>query len=189
LSDLQEGEMKGIRLRGIFELQSDGRLKLDFWRPEEPALKEFSSHAVVFSKATSPIVRPNKPPPPTPAPYVAPTPAPDEALITEGKERHERGDNAGAIEALSKAIALNPKNANAFFWRGMYFFRTNDDAAAIADFEKAMELDPTMNLQDLIDKTKIVLKHTEEAKATASPEPEKPTASPARSRAKTKRKP
>jgi len=169
-------------MRGIFELQSDGRLKLDFVKgpPEAAALKEFTKEALVISRATAPIVRSNKPPPPTPTPYVAPTPAPDEVLVTEGTKRYDSGDDAGAIEALEKAIALNPKNARAFFWRGMCFDRKKDWAAAIADFEKSMELDPTRNLQDLIDKTKVVLKNEEEAK---------PTATPARSRAKPKRKP
>lgn len=71
--DLEEGEVKGQRLRGIFELQTDGRLKLDFGRPEAPTLKEFSSQALVFSKAPSPVVRPNKP---APKPFVASTPSP-----------------------------------------------------------------------------------------------------------------
>ena len=186
LFDFEEGEMKGSKLRGIFELQSDGRLKLDFVEKQLEPLKEFTKDALVFSKATSPVLRSNKPARPTPPPYVAPTPyvappaPPDEALVTEGMQSYDRGDDAGAMEALEKAIALNPKNARAFFWRGMCLSRKKDWAAAIADFEKAMELDPTRNLQDLIDKTKVVLKNEEEAKATATPE---------RARAKTKRKP
>ena len=80
------------------------------------------------------------------------------------------------MEAIEKAIALNPKNASAYFWRGMWI-RTKDAPAALADFEKAMELDPSMKLQDLIDSMKADLK-----KEGAKP-------SPARSRVKTKRKP
>jgi uncharacterized protein (TIGR03067 family) len=173
LSDLQEGEVKGIRLRGIFELQRDGRLKLDFAKDEEAPPKEFGKSALVFSRATSPIVRPNKPPRPKPTPgpastpYVAPTPAPDEALIDEALERHKSGDDSGAIELLSKAIALNPKNGRAFYWRGSFAHNKQDYAAAVADYEKAQELDPTRNLQDLIQKVKAVLELT----SRASPEP------------------
>jgi uncharacterized protein (TIGR03067 family) len=182
LSDLQEGEVKGIRLRGIFEWQSDGRLKLDFAKDEEPPPKEFGKQALVFSRATSPIVRPNKPPRPKPTPYpastpyVAPTPAPDEALIDEALEHHKSGDDSGAIELLSKAIALNPKNGRAFYWRGSCAHSKQDYAAAVADYEKAQELDPTRNLLDLIQKTKAVLESTTQR---ASPEP---------TRAKKKRK-
>jgi hypothetical protein len=165
LSDLEEGEMKGITLPGIFEFQSDGRLRLDFKRDSDAPPKEFSEQALLFSKATSPVVRPNKPPPPTSTayptstPYVAPPPSADEALITEAKQRHDSGDDTGAIELLNKALALNPKNASAFFWRGMCFSGKKDWAAAIADFEKTMELDPARDLRDLIDKTKVVLQH------------------------------
>lgn len=74
--DFEEGPLKGGKLHGSFELQSDGRLKLDFDEKEPP--KEFSNKAVVFSKATSPIVRSNKPPPPPPpTPYAAPSSAPE----------------------------------------------------------------------------------------------------------------
>ena len=62
----------------------------------------------------------------------------------------------------------------------MCFDRKKDLKAAIADYEKAMELDPSMNLQDLIDKTKVVLKNEEDARPTATTEP---------TRRKTKRKP
>lgn len=175
LFDFEEGHMKGEKLRGIFELQSDGRLKLDFMKgPEAPPLKEFSKEMLIFFRATSPIVRSNKPEPPTPTPDVAstpsqaPTPSPDEALVAEAQQRFDRRDYAGAIDALSKAIALNPKNAKAFFWRGQCFYG-NDNSAALADFEKAMELDPSMKLQELITGMKAARKETKRAKETATP--------------------
>ena len=186
LTDLQEGEKKGIRLRGIFEWQSDGRLKLDFARDEESPPKEFSKQAVVFSRATSPIVRPNKPPRPKPTPYVAPITPPDEKLIEEGKDLFRRNDYDGAIKAYTKAIELNPKNANAFFWRGNCYVDKKEEAAALADYEKAQELDPTMKLQTLIDAMKQT-QRVERELVTPSPPPATPTASP--TRAKTKRKP
>ena len=186
--DIEEGEMKGEKTRGIFELQSEGRLKLEFPKgPEAPPLNEFTEKAVVLSKATSPVVRPNKPPPPTPTPlpeskpYAAPTPPPDEALVNQAKQRYDRGDEAGAIEALGKAITLNPKNADAYIWRGLWT-RTKDETAAIADFEKAMELNPSPKLKELIDSQKAARKARERAQATTRATPE-------RSPGKTKRKP
>lgn len=178
LFDIEAGD-KAEKIRGVFELQSDGRLKLDF--PNGPqAVTDFTKDALVFSRATSPVVPSNKPALPPPTPYQAPPEPPDEVLVTEGMQKYDHGDDAGAMEALEKAIALNPKNARAFFWRGMCFSRKKNWAAAIADFEKANELKPSMNLQDVIEKTKVVLKNEEEAKVTATPEP---------TRRKTKRKP
>ena len=178
LSDLQEGEVKGMRLRGIFELQSDGRLKLDFARDEEPPPKEFTNKAVVFSKATSPVVRSNKPPPPPPTPYVAPVTPPDEKLLEEGKDLFRRKDYDGAIKAYTKAIELNPKNANAFYWRGICFSEMKNEAAELADYEKAQALDPTMRLQTLIDAMKQTQRVDREL-ATESPTPATPTVTPA----------
>src|SRR5205823_1726653 len=62
--DFPDGEMKAQTLRGIFELQSDGRLKLDFPKEQqEQATMQFTKDALLFSKATSPIVRSTKPTP------------------------------------------------------------------------------------------------------------------------------
>jgi uncharacterized protein (TIGR03067 family) len=143
LFDFEAGDLKGQRLRGLFEFQSDGRLKLDFQKdPEAPALKEFSKEALVFSKATSPIVRPNKP---APTPYVAPGPSPDEKFFSEGQTLYERKDYDGAIAAYTKAISLNPKNAVAYNHRGICFVLKGDTDAAIADYEKAIELNPSLS--------------------------------------------
>jgi hypothetical protein len=185
--DIEEGKGidKGERAPGIFELQSDGRLKLEFSKRTE-ALKEFTKEAIVFSKATSPLVPSNKPPPPTPAPYVAPTPSPDEKLLEEGKDLFRRKDCDGAIKLYTKAIELNPKNANAFYWRAICYEDKKNEAAALADYEKAQELDPTMKLQSLIDAMKQLEKVDREL-ATATPTPANSTATP--TRATTKRKP
>lgn len=140
---------KGGNVRAIFEVQSDGRLRIEFQgEPKAPPLKEFTKEAMVFSKATSPLVRSNKPPPPPPSP--------DELLVKEAVQRYDRGDCAGAMEGVEKAIAHNPKNARAFFYRGLCFYSRKDWPTAIADFEKAMELDPSLKLEDLIEKTKVL---------------------------------
>ncbi len=152
LFDIEESDLKGQTGRGIFELQSDGRLKLDFAKgPEAPPLKEFTKETVVLSKATSPIVRSNKPAAPTPTP-----PAPDEIMVNAAVQRYDRGDYAGAMEGLEKALALNPQNARAIYYRGLCFYSKKEWPAAGADFEKAMELDPSMKLQDMINSTKVV---------------------------------
>ena len=65
--DFDAEAMKGLRQRGIFEFQRDGRLKLEFPKGAEPApLTEFTKEALVLSKANSPVVPPNKPTPPAP---------------------------------------------------------------------------------------------------------------------------
>jgi len=151
LFDFEEGEFKGHTLRGFLELQSDGRLKVDLSEKQERGFSD--RETILLSRATTPIVRSTKP---APTPYQAPTPPPDEALVTEAIGRYDHGDDAGAMEALDKALALNPKNARAFFQRGLCFDRKKDLKAAIADYEKAMELDPSMELEDLIRKTKVV---------------------------------
>ena len=148
LFDFEEGgDMSGERLRGIFELQSDGRLKLDFMKdPAAPPLKEFTKEALVFSKAATPVVRPNKP---TPTPDVAPAKSPDEKLIEEGNDLSKRKDYDGAIKAYTKAIELNPKNAGAYSRRGGCFQFKEDYDAAIADYKKAIALDPSRYSEDL----------------------------------------
>jgi hypothetical protein len=157
LFDLEEGELKGQRMRGILEMQSDGRLKLDFAKePEAPPLKEFTERMLIFSKATSPLVRSNKPPPPTPPP-----PSSDEVLAKEAEKRYDGGDYAGTIEVAGKAIAQNPKNARAYFYRGLCFYRNKEWPKAAADLEKAVELDPSLKVQDMINQAKVLYPATE----------------------------
>lgn len=52
--DIKASELKGETLRGVFEIQSDGRLKLDASGPEFTPRE-----AVLFSRAATPIVRPS----------------------------------------------------------------------------------------------------------------------------------
>jgi len=45
-----------------------------------------------------------------------------------------------AIAACSDAIRLNPKNAEAYFWRGLAYEKKDDKAKAAEDFEQAKRL-------------------------------------------------
>jgi tetratricopeptide (TPR) repeat protein len=74
------------------------------------------------------------------------------ALYEQGLQKGSRmaasptGPSAAAVRPavsdLSRAIALDPKNADAYFNRGVAQFAQSDMAAALADFEKVLELDP-----------------------------------------------
>ena len=48
----------------------------------------------------------------------------------------------GAASLLTQAISADPNNAQAYFERGMALLNLNMDADAIADFDRALELDP-----------------------------------------------
>jgi len=99
--------------------------------------------------------------------------------VTESARAYDRGDDVVSIEAANKAIALNPKNARAFFRRGLARSRKKEWRAALADYEKTVKLDPSRDLTLLIETTKALV---ETAQATT------PTPSPERPRVKTKRK-
>jgi tetratricopeptide (TPR) repeat protein len=155
LFDIADVVEVGGTLHGIYELQDDGRLKLEFTKELQP-LSAFTANAVTFSRSASPIVPPTKP---TPPPYEPPAsspyqPPPDQNLIDEAKAKRTSGDGAGALELLNKAIALNPKSGSAHFWRAMCFYDKKEWKASVADLEKAMELDPSIDVRELIEKTK-----------------------------------
>jgi Flp pilus assembly protein TadD len=48
----------------------------------------------------------------------------------------------GALEELSRAVAMNPQNALAFNNRGVALAALGEEPAAAADFEHALALDP-----------------------------------------------
>ena len=68
------------------------------------------------------------------------TVAPDVALLESGQAMLHAGDNQGAIEELSKAIELNPKNADAYFWRAVAKCYLGNNADCCADYTKAEKL-------------------------------------------------
>jgi Flp pilus assembly protein TadD len=63
--------------------------------------------------------------------------------LTRGILAFDKGHHSEAIAATSKAIALAPDNAGSYFSRGsVYLFGTKEYLKAIADFKKAIEIDP-----------------------------------------------
>ncbi len=48
-----------------------------------------------------------------------------------------------AMEDLNRAISLDPKSADAYFWRGQARYAANDAEGADADLSKTIELDPS----------------------------------------------
>lgn len=129
--DFEEGPLKGGKLHGSFELQSDGRLKLEFDEKEPP--KEFTKDAVVFSKATSPIVRPPEKkladpsltavPSVTPSAMVpplspAPTPTPKKEGGTTTEEPPHVGQMASQIVTFDE-LPAGPISADVFSIHGI----------------------------------------------------------------------
>jgi Flp pilus assembly protein TadD len=49
-----------------------------------------------------------------------------------------------AVNAFSKAIALNPKSARSYMGRGWSYLDMDDNARANDDFQKALQLDPSL---------------------------------------------
>jgi hypothetical protein len=129
LFDFDEGDLKGVTLRGIFELQNDGRLKLDFVEKQHEPLKEFSKNALVFSKATSPIVRPERkpaetrpqptsPPPASPSPTrIEPsvTPAPSPSPIAEASAETSPSGGGSSIVGTWTGLERNGDTASYVF--------------------------------------------------------------------------
>lgn len=52
-----------------------------------------------------------------------------------------------AIELFSRAIDNDPKCAKAYFYRGITFYFLTEYSKAIADFTKAMDLNPMYKFQ------------------------------------------
>ena len=65
--------------------------------------------------------------------------------MEEGRASYERGDYAEAIECLTRAIELDPKNAMAYHLRGWARAHLGDIAGELADWSKAIEIDPAFD--------------------------------------------
>ena len=63
-------------------------------------------------------------------------------LIEDGLARHQTGDFRGAAQSYSKAIAIDPKLAAAFHFRGNAYAALNDPKAAISEYTKAIRIEP-----------------------------------------------
>ena len=58
------------------------------------------------------------------------------------QQSRNKGDNDWAIVDFDKAVELDPKNAKAYFNRGLAYGRKGDRQQGIADIRKAATLDP-----------------------------------------------
>ncbi len=68
-----------------------------------------------------------------------------EGHFIKGKAYSSEKNFPKAIEDYSKAIELNPNNANEYFYRGVAYLRTKKFDEAIEDYKKAIELNPDDN--------------------------------------------
>ena len=57
---------------------------------------------------------------------------------------NDHGNAERAVTAFTRAIALNPQSARSYMGRGWAYQRMNDFARADADFQKALQLDPSL---------------------------------------------
>lgn len=60
----------------------------------------------------------------------------------EAYKKQAAGDTKGALEAINKAIELNPKEADLYKQRAQLNMAAKDPKAAIADYTKALSLNP-----------------------------------------------
>jgi len=63
-------------------------------------------------------------------------------LYDIGNQKISTNDFKGAIPIFSKAILLNPNNADPFYCRGYALSAIGDDSAAVIDFDAAVRLMP-----------------------------------------------
>jgi tetratricopeptide (TPR) repeat protein len=62
--------------------------------------------------------------------------------LAESRRKIAAGDSKGAIEALDQAIALRPNDASLYAQRAGIHAQNKDRASALADYNKALEIDP-----------------------------------------------
>ena len=62
--------------------------------------------------------------------------------FNQGVEKYKAGNYRGAIAAWSKAIEINPRDADAYYNRGIAKRKLNDYQGAIVDYNKAIEINP-----------------------------------------------
>ncbi len=63
-------------------------------------------------------------------------------LVSEGATKVRGGDLAGGRADLERALALDPKNADAFEWRGLAALQAKEPGKAAGDLKRAIELRP-----------------------------------------------
>ena len=57
---------------------------------------------------------------------------------------HNHANALRALDAFNHAIALNPRSPRSYLGRGWVYYTLNDRAHASADFQKALQLDPSL---------------------------------------------
>lgn len=68
--------------------------------------------------------------------------------VAQGVELFSQGQHDEAIENFTLAIQLAPDNVDAYFYRGNAYFLRGQNAEALADFQKYLELDGTIEKDD-----------------------------------------
>jgi tetratricopeptide (TPR) repeat protein len=62
--------------------------------------------------------------------------------VVGGFNKLNTGDTAGARADLDRAIDMNPRNADAYYWRGQAEAKAGELGKAVGDFKRTLELAP-----------------------------------------------
>ncbi|NEZ66439.1 tetratricopeptide repeat protein [Leptolyngbyaceae cyanobacterium CCMR0082] len=62
-------------------------------------------------------------------------------LVHRAIDLSDAEDYTGALNLLTRAITVDPNNAQAYFERGMVLLNLDQDANAIPDFDRALAID------------------------------------------------
>ncbi|HLG41876.1 MAG TPA: tetratricopeptide repeat protein, partial [Planctomycetota bacterium] len=65
--------------------------------------------------------------------------------MTLGDEAYRRGDYQRAVDLFSRAIALDPQQADAYHRRGWARAHLGDLEGELSDWTRAIELDPSLH--------------------------------------------
>src|SRR3989442_13214043 len=71
-----------------------------------------------------------------------PTPSEADSLINKAQSAYNRGDAPIALELANKAVAAAPSNPQSYWVRGRIYAAQADHSKAIADYDKALQLEP-----------------------------------------------
>lgn len=63
-------------------------------------------------------------------------------LVHRAIDLSDAEDYAGAVNLLTRAVTVDPSNAQAYFERGMALLNLDRETDAVADFDRALAIDP-----------------------------------------------